>query len=95
MNDKFSLLKLISLISIFLYSNNLKCPPDHFRPLEYYWPNDDYTDNSKNYGFFFNYRIEFMNQKDFVIIIMNFLSKKNLLIVRMKLYLLRILMILS
>ncbi len=52
MNDKFSLLKFLLLFSIFLYSNLLKCPPDHFRPIEYYWPYDDYDDITTNYGFF-------------------------------------------
>jgi hypothetical protein len=64
MNDKFSLLKFLLLFSIFLYSNLLKCPPDHFRPKEYYWPYDDYDDTTTNYGFFFNYRIDTVSQYD-------------------------------
>jgi hypothetical protein len=64
MNDKFSLLKFLLLFSIFLYSNLLKCPPDHFRPIEYYWPYDDYDDTTTNYGFFFNYRIDTVSQYD-------------------------------
>ena len=64
-DHKYQFLIYILIITFFKCSFQLICPPDHFRPKDYYWKENDYENKEKTYGFNFNYRYGSIQYNDF------------------------------